>query len=59
MVSLQEGRIVPIPLEQLRDPRTGKVAVRRVDPEGSLWKACLALQARPHAQKVAAPPTPA
>ncbi len=46
LVSLQQGRLVPIPFEELRDPSTGKVRVRRVDPEGSVWRAALAVQAR-------------
>ncbi len=46
LVSLQAGRIVPLRFEELRDPATGKVRVRRVDVQGSLWKEALALQAR-------------
>ena len=46
LISLQDGRLVGIPFEQLRDPETGKVRIRRVDAEGSVWKAAVALQAR-------------
>ena len=34
LISLQAGRLVPIPFEDLRDPATGKVRVRRVDVDG-------------------------
>lgn len=46
LISIQEGRMVPIQLDDLKDPKTGKVAVRRVDVNGGLWKTALALQAR-------------
>ena len=46
LISVQEGRMVPIQLDDLKDPRTGKVAVRRVDVGGDLWRAAVALQAR-------------
>jgi 6-phosphofructokinase 1 len=46
VISLQDGRIVPLRFEDLRDPGTGKVRVRRVNVDGALWKAALALQAR-------------
>lgn len=46
LITLQEDRIVPIPLGDVRDPETGKVPVRRVDLDGALWQASLALQAR-------------
>jgi 6-phosphofructokinase 1 len=46
LISLQNGQLVPIQFEQLRDPSTGKVRIRRVNPEGSAWRASLALQAR-------------
>jgi 6-phosphofructokinase 1 len=46
LISLQDGKLVPIPFEQLRDPATGKVRIRRVDTEGGAWKASLALQSR-------------
>jgi 6-phosphofructokinase 1 len=46
LVSIQGGRLAPIRLEELRDPATGKVRVRRVDPHGGAWRASLELQAR-------------
>ena len=46
LISLQAGKLVPIPFEELRDPSTGKVRVRKVDVNGGQWQAALALQAR-------------
>ena len=46
LISLQDGKLAPIRFEDLRDPATGKVRIRRVDPEGGSWKASLALQSR-------------
>ena len=46
LISLQAGKLVPIPFDELRDPATGKVRVRRVDVDGGTWQAALALQAR-------------
>ena len=46
LISIQEGKMVPLQLDDLKDPKTGKVAVRRVDVNGDLWRASLALQAR-------------
>lgn len=46
LLSLQEGRIVPLRFEDLRDPATGKVRIRRVDVEGGSWRGALALQSR-------------
>lgn len=46
LISLQAGKLVPIPFEDLRDPATGKVRVRKVDVDGGLWQAALALQSR-------------
>jgi ATP-dependent phosphofructokinase / diphosphate-dependent phosphofructokinase len=46
LISLQAGKLVPIPFDELRDPETGKVRVRRVDVDGGTWRAALALQAR-------------
>jgi 6-phosphofructokinase 1 len=46
LMSIQDGRNVAIPFEQLRDPATGKVRIRRVDVEGAYWKAAIALQSR-------------
>src|SRR5688572_5680088 len=46
LIALQDGRIMPLRFEDLRDPATGKVRIRRVDTKGALWTASLALQAR-------------
>jgi 6-phosphofructokinase len=46
LISLQAGKLVPIPFEELRDEATGKVRVRKVDVDGGIWQAALALQAR-------------
>lgn len=46
LISLQDNKLVPIKFEDLRDPATGKVRIRRVEPEGGQWKAALALQSR-------------
>lgn len=46
LISLQSGRLVPIKFEDLRDPATGKVRIRRVDAKGGVWQAALALQSR-------------
>jgi 6-phosphofructokinase 1 len=46
LISLQAGKLVPIPFDELRDPATGKVRVRKVDVDGGVWQAALALQAR-------------
>ena len=46
LISLQAGKLVPIPFDELRDPETGKVRVRKVDVDGGVWQAALALQAR-------------
>jgi 6-phosphofructokinase 1 len=46
LISIQDGRLAPLRLEDLRDPATGKIRVRRVDTKGAAWTAALALQAR-------------
>lgn len=46
LISLQNGELVPIKFEDLRDPATGKVRIRRVNVEGGIWKAAVALQSR-------------
>lgn len=46
LITLQGDRIEPLRLEDLRDPETGRVPVRRVDLDGALWRTSLALQAR-------------
>ena len=46
LISLADGRIRPLRFDELRDPATGKVRIRRVDIQGAAWQAALALQAR-------------
>lgn len=46
VISIQDGRLVPLRFEELRDPATGKVRIRRVDIKGALWTTALFLQAR-------------
>ncbi len=46
VISMRDGRIEPLRFDDLRDPATGKVRVRRVDIKGAAWQACLALQTR-------------
>lgn len=46
LISLQDGKLVPLRFEDLRDPETGKVRIRRVDVGGGTWQAALALQSR-------------
>jgi 6-phosphofructokinase 1 len=46
LVTVDGERGVPIRLDDLKDPATGKVRVRRVDVNGPLWRASLAKQAR-------------
>lgn len=46
LISLQDGKLVPLRFEDLRDPATAKVRIRRVDTEGGAWKAALAMQSR-------------
>ena len=46
LISLQDGQLAPIRFEDLRDPATGKVRIRRVNVQGGVWRAALALQAR-------------
>lgn len=46
LISLQDGKLVPLRFEDLRDPATGKVRIRRVDAQGGAWQASLAMQSR-------------
>jgi ATP-dependent phosphofructokinase / diphosphate-dependent phosphofructokinase len=46
LIALDGGKAVHLRFEDLRDPATGKVRIRRVDPKGAAWQAALALQAR-------------
>ena len=46
LIALVDGKTVPLAFDDLKDPATGKVRIRRVDPAGALWRNSLALQAR-------------
>jgi ATP-dependent phosphofructokinase / diphosphate-dependent phosphofructokinase len=38
MVSIQNGRLVPLLFEDIRDPSTGKTRVRNVDPTSETYR---------------------
>jgi 6-phosphofructokinase len=46
LIALVDGQTVPLRFDDLKDPATGKVRIRRVDVDGAYWKNALALQAR-------------
>jgi 6-phosphofructokinase 1 len=46
MISVRDGKLAPLRFEDVRDPATGKVRIRRVDVAGAAWQAALALQTR-------------
>lgn len=46
MVSIQGGRLVPIPFDELRDPETGKTRVRLVDPKSEGFRVARAYMIR-------------
>jgi 6-phosphofructokinase 1 len=46
LIALVDGKTVPLRFDDLKDPATGKVRIRRVDIDGAYWKNALALQAR-------------
>ena len=46
LITRQEDRIVPIPFDELMDPRTGKTRVRYVDVHTDSFRAARALQVR-------------
>ena len=41
MVTIQAGRLVPIPFDEMIDPQTGKIRVRHVDVESETYQALL------------------
>ena len=59
MVSIQGGRLVPIPFDDLRDPATGKTRVRLVDTASEGFRVARAYMIRPEAEDLAAPRAPA
>jgi 6-phosphofructokinase 1 len=46
LIALVDGKIAALRFDDLKDPATGKVRIRRVNVDGALWKQSLALQAR-------------
>ena len=38
MVTIQAGRLVPVPFDQMLDPRTGRIRVRYVDVESEAYQ---------------------
>jgi 6-phosphofructokinase len=54
MVSVQAGRMVPMPLSGLLDPATGRVNVRRVDVDSEMYRTMLAYMIRLRATDFAA-----
>lgn len=46
LIALHEGRITPLRFEELRDPQSGKIRIRRIDTSGATWQQALILQAR-------------
>ena len=46
LITRQEGRIVPIPFDELMDPETGKTRVRYVDVDTDSFRAARVLQVR-------------
>lgn len=53
MITRQEGRIVPVPLADIADARTGRTRVRRVDVGTDAYAAARALQVRIEAEDLA------
>ncbi len=39
MVTIQAGRLVPIPFDEMIDPQTGKIRVRLVDVKSQMYQA--------------------
>jgi 6-phosphofructokinase len=46
MVTIQVGRLVPIPFDELMDPKTGKIQVRYVDVEADAYRTLAAYMIR-------------
>ncbi len=46
LMAIVDGKAAALRFDDLKDPTTGKVRIRRVDPQGAMWQAALALQAR-------------
>ncbi len=46
LICLDAGKLRPLRFDDLRDPKTGRIPVRRVNLDGDAWKAAVVLQAR-------------
>lgn len=46
LIALVDGKALSLRFDELKDPATGKVRIRRVDTSGAVWQGALALQAR-------------
>ncbi len=46
MITRQNGKIVPIPFDELIDPKTGKTAVRMLDTSTEAFATAMRLQTR-------------
>jgi 6-phosphofructokinase len=57
MITRQNGKIVPIPFDELIDPKTGKTAVRMLDTATEGFSTAMRLQTRLEAADLADPRT--
>ena len=57
MVTIQAGRLVPVPFGQMLDPQTGKIRVRYVDVESEAYQTLAAYMIRLTAEDLARPET--
>ena len=57
MVTIQAGRLVPVPFGQMLDPETGKIRVRYVDVESEAYQTLAAYMIRLTAEDLARPET--
>jgi 6-phosphofructokinase 1 len=57
MVTIQAGRLVPVPFDQMLDPRTGRIRVRYVDVESEAYQTLAAYMVRLKAEDLEQPDT--
>src|ERR671925_1080661 len=57
MVTIQAGRLVPVPFGLMMDPKTGKIRVRYVDVESEMYQTLSAYMIRLKAEDLATPET--
>jgi ATP-dependent phosphofructokinase / diphosphate-dependent phosphofructokinase len=55
MVTIQAGRLVPVPFDEMMDPRTGKIRVRYVDVESEMYQTLAAYMIRLRAEDLEDP----